>query len=250
VDGLVRALEAEPGVGLATPKVLLRSDPALVNACGNEMHYTGFTTCRGYRRESAAYTGTHAVTLVSGAVFAVRSELLRRLGGMDPLFYMYLEDADLSVRAALAGFRSICVPSVTAIHDWEPRFSAAKIHWLERNRVLLVLRIYRARTLLLMAPALFLAEILALGYAALHGPNVVAAKLRAWVWVVRSSPGIARSRRRIQRARTIPDRILLDSLAGGLNIDELPGRLPGVAAAAMNPLFRLWLGFLRRAVTW
>jgi hypothetical protein len=250
VDALVRALDADSGAGLATPRILLRSDPRIVNACGNEITYLGFTTCRGFGRAAAVFDSIHPVMLVSGAAFIIRRDLLHQLGGMDPLFFMYLEDADLSLRARLAGSRSICVPSATAVHDWEPSFSAAKIHWLERNRILLPLRLYRARTLVLIAPALLLAELLVLGYAVLRGPSVVAAKLAAWRWIVGSSGRIAGSRRRVQRTRTITDRVLLGEMNGAFNVDELPGRLPGLVAGTVNPLFRLWFGLVRKAVTW
>lgn len=244
---LVRALASDPAAGLATPRIRLRSDPARLNAAGNDVHYTGFTSCRAYLRPAADVQTTHEVPAISGAAFVIRGSLLRRLRGLDPLFFLYLEDADLSLRAALLGARTLCVPEAVASHDFEPRFSAAKIHWLERNRYLLWLRLFRLRTLVVMAPALWLAELLVLGYALMRGPRVLAAKLGSWRWLVGHAGEIARSRRRIQRDRIVPDRELLTRLSGVLVVDELPGVAPRLVAAIVNPVFRWWWRVVRAA---
>jgi N-acetylglucosaminyl-diphospho-decaprenol L-rhamnosyltransferase len=51
-----------------------------------------------------------AVPVVSGAFMLVRRDLWHELGGFDPAFFMYGEDADFCLRAARAG----CQPLVTA----------------------------------------------------------------------------------------------------------------------------------------
>ena len=51
-----------------------------------------------------------AVPVVSGAFMLVRRQLWDTLGGFDPVFFLYGEDADFCLRAAAAG----CRPMVTA----------------------------------------------------------------------------------------------------------------------------------------
>lgn len=53
--------------------------------------------------------------LVSGAFMLFRSEVLRRLGGFDPDFFLYFEDYDLSLRAARLT-RLAYVPAVRVVH--------------------------------------------------------------------------------------------------------------------------------------
>ena len=84
----------------------------------------------------------------------MRRDVFEALGGFDPLFFMYLEENDLSLRAALAGFTTLFVPRAIVMHDFVPRFSAEKIHWLERNRFLLLAKLFKWRTLLVLTPAL------------------------------------------------------------------------------------------------
>lgn len=53
--------------------------------------------------------------LVSGCCMFFRTDVLRRLGGFDPEFFLYFEDFDLSLRAARLG-RLVRVPDVRVIH--------------------------------------------------------------------------------------------------------------------------------------
>ena len=47
LDALVDVLENGLTVGLATSKILLLNNPDRINTCGNDMHISGITLCRG-----------------------------------------------------------------------------------------------------------------------------------------------------------------------------------------------------------
>jgi hypothetical protein len=109
---------------------------------------------------------------------------------------------------------------------------------------------YRFRTLLALLPALALAEVLGFGYAVVEGPASARAKLAAWAWFAGRMPDVARSRRRVQRTRTISDGELLARLDGAIDVAEL--RTPGAASIARvaNALFGMWISIAARAVRW
>jgi N-acetylglucosaminyl-diphospho-decaprenol L-rhamnosyltransferase len=56
------------------------------------------------------------VDIISGCLLMIRADLWRRLGGFDPQFFMYCEDADLCMRAKRAGARLLICPGATIIH--------------------------------------------------------------------------------------------------------------------------------------
>ena len=56
------------------------------------------------------------VDWVSGACLMIRTDLARRLDGLDEGFFMHFEDADLCKRAADAGFTTWCVPDSRVTH--------------------------------------------------------------------------------------------------------------------------------------
>jgi GT2 family glycosyltransferase len=149
IDALVTALEHHPEAGLATPTVLIR-DESRVNACGNAPHYTGITVCRGYGRAIGGSAHPQEVPAISGAAFVVRRSVYEALGGFDAAFFLYFEDTDLSLRAQLAGWRCLWVPTAVVLHDFAPHFSAEKVFLLERNRWMSWLKLFRWRTLALL----------------------------------------------------------------------------------------------------
>lgn len=56
------------------------------------------------------------VDCVSGACLIVRAELIEKVGGLDPGFFMYMEDMDWCVRIKAAGALVFYLPEVEVIH--------------------------------------------------------------------------------------------------------------------------------------
>jgi len=184
LEALASALEADPGLGLVTSRVCHLERPQLVNACGNEVHLSGFGYCRGFDEPRELHAAPAEVTAISGCAFMARREVVEELGGFDEEFFMYLEDTDLSLRARLAGHRIGCAPASVTRHPYALNLTAEKLFLLERNRQLMLLKLLRPRTLAALAPALALGELMMWAYALSHGPSCAAAKLRAQLWVL------------------------------------------------------------------
>jgi GT2 family glycosyltransferase len=171
-----------------------------VNTTGGVVHFTGVSWA-GDAGQPLPQAPIEAgeVTFASGACLAVPRARWREQGGFSPEFFMYCEDADLSLRLRLAGGRIGLEPGARADHDYEFAKGPAKWRHLERNRWALVLRTYPTALLLLVAPALAVTE-LALWTVAIAG-GWGRQKLLATVDVVRSLPRLARERRAIQAGR-------------------------------------------------
>jgi len=58
----------------------------------------------------------HEVDYVDGAAMLIKTEVFAKIGGFDGRFFLYCEDADLSVRTRLAGFRCLRVPGAKVFH--------------------------------------------------------------------------------------------------------------------------------------
>ena len=59
---------------------------------------------------------TREVNHVIGAFYMIRTTLFRGLGGFDERFFVYLEDLDLSARAAARGWRCVYLAEAGAFH--------------------------------------------------------------------------------------------------------------------------------------
>lgn len=65
------------------------------------------------------------IDFCSGCFFCIRTKVFKDLGGFDTRYFMYLEDADLTIRAKTVG-KVFFLPDITVTHLWE-RGSAKNI---------------------------------------------------------------------------------------------------------------------------
>jgi len=240
-EALVAALQHDPGAGLSTPRILLLRDPDRTNACGNDVHCTGLTLCRGLGAPADALGEDAEVGAISGAAFAMPRHLFEWLGGFDEHFRMYMEDTDLSLRARLAGYRCLYVSDAVVYHDYRLRFGPLKSYYQERNRYLMLLKLLRWRTLVALLPALLLGEAVTWGYVLLREPHRLANKLRAYAWVAGHWREVVAQRRRVQGMRRVADRTLLAACTCRLAFEQAgEGSTVRAAHALFDPLFRAW----------
>ena len=57
------------------------------------------------------------VGFCSGCFFVMRSEVYQKMGGFDPRYFVYVEDADIT-RQALQYGRAVYLPLVSVYHAW------------------------------------------------------------------------------------------------------------------------------------
>ncbi len=248
---LSNVLDSQPTVGLVTPKILLLSEPGRINTCGNTIHLTGLSMCRGVRAPQTAFSEPDPVSAVSGACFAIRRSLFFELNGFDEEFFLYMEDTDLSLRTRLLGYEIVYTPEAIIQHDYALTFSPNKIFLQERNRYLMLLKALKWPTLLLLIPALLVAELITWGFVLLRERKGILQKLAAYGWIVEHWPEVSRQRADTQRQRRAADRDLIHALVSHLDIRQLGDTL---LARMMEPILDAFFApygwCLRRFVNW
>jgi len=249
-EALVEALEDDPCAGLATSKILLLNDRERINTCGNTIHLTGLTLCRGQGHSKDTFNQREPVAAVSGAAFAIRRELFEHLGGFDEDFFLYMEDTDLSWRARLAGWACLYVPESIVWHDYSLRITPLKVFYQERNRYLMLLKCLSWPTLFILLPALLLAEGVTWGFVIWSDREHLGNKWRAYQWAAGHWSTIQSKRRAVQALRCVPDRALLLGTDYRLDFDQVSqGVMTSAAHVVFNPLFFL-LRQLALALVW
>lgn len=248
---LLAVLAENPRVGLVTSQIRLLDDRDRINTAGNDVHLSGLTLCRGMGRPASTLAVSAEVAAVSGAAFAIRRELFVDLGGFDADFFMYLEDTDLSLRARLAGYQCRYVPASVVYHDYALHFGPHKVYYEEHNRYRMLLKTFRWPTLLLLLPALLLAELVTWGYVLLRDRPRWPNKLRAYAGVIRDWPAIRRRRRQAQALRRAGDRALLGLATHRLAFEQTgDGFVARAAHRVFDPLFYLWQRLMLFLVRW
>jgi hypothetical protein len=253
LEPLINTMQSDPQVGLATPKILLMSDPNLINTCGNSVHLTGLTLCRGINQpsETREFAQTSEINAISGAGFVIRRTLFEHLGGFDELMFTYMEDTDLSLRAQQMGYKCVYVPNSVIYHDYLLRFGPLKTFYQERNRYIMLLKLFRWQTLLLMLPLLLLSELVTWGFILTRDRRRLSNKPRAYIAILRLWRLIMAQRRKTQALRQVSDRALLKSLAYRMEFEQT-GRdtVSFLSHLIFDPLFWLSRQFLLLLVRW
>jgi GT2 family glycosyltransferase len=234
----------DPTVGIATAQVRLLAEPELINSAGGAIHFLGLGWAIGYRQPAAGFDVGRDVAAASGAAMAVRAETFVSLGGFTEELFLYHEDAELSWRCWMAGWRVVYVPEAVVLHDYEFGRHPDKLHYLERNRLALVLTCYETRTLWLLAPPLVAFEAGMLALAAVQG--WVPAKVRGWIWLLRHRRWLRQQRGRCQAGRHRGDAELAGLLHVRFDATHFAAGLP--VRVADRALAAYWSALRRLAL--
>ncbi len=205
------AVAADPSVGIATASLRLHEQPDLMNSSGNEVHFLGFSWCGGLNEPASRFTAARDVASASGAAMVMRRALWDELGGFPSEFFMYYEDAELSLRCWRLGYRVVFVPGAVVTHHYESGRNPDKMYLAERNRLITMLTQPERRTLAMLMPAIVAVELAMLALAWRQG--WAASKLRGWGWLVRHRRWIRARRAALQSERAVPDSAIAPLLA-------------------------------------
>jgi GT2 family glycosyltransferase len=66
--------------------------------------------------DKGQYDKVEETPFITGCSFIVRADVIKKLGGLDDRYYLYLEDLDWSVRIQKAGFKTVYAPMSTLWH--------------------------------------------------------------------------------------------------------------------------------------
>jgi GT2 family glycosyltransferase len=228
LERLVSLAESSPNT-IFSPHTYL-PDGSL-DTIGNQMHYTALTS----RSRMLSETCT-----LSGAALFVSNQVWQSLGGFDEDYFLYHEDTDFCLRARLLGIALAPCDVGLVIHDSPFTLDSQKFYLLERNRLMLLCKLYQTKTLLKLLPALCLTSLATLSYAILHG--MVGAWLRAWGWLWKHRVLLLKKRRLFQQQRQFSDSVFLSYTRLELPFAAL-SRHSGWLNTLTTPLYRLffWL---------
>jgi hypothetical protein len=111
-------------VAACQPKILSYSQRTHfehAGASGGYIDRFGFPFCRGRifgvsEEDKGQYDDIKEVFWASGACMIVRSELYRKVGGLDDDFFAHMEEIDLCWRFKSRGYRIMCIPQSKVYH--------------------------------------------------------------------------------------------------------------------------------------
>jgi hypothetical protein len=148
------ALAGDPAAASVACKMLSLEDPSLVYDAGDVLRRDGACEQRGrFGPDAGRWDEPGEVFGACAGAALYRRDIVLDVGGFDERYFAYLEDVDLALRLALAGWRCRYEPAV-ALHAGEGSAGALPGgHWffVARNTTVLVAKAFPARWLPLVA---------------------------------------------------------------------------------------------------
>ena len=140
------ACSRAPDVGMAASKVLVWEDPRRIDKVGHLIFPDGQNRGRGTGAEDRGqFDREEEVLWPDGCAAMYRKKMLDEIGGFDEDFFAYGDDAELGLRARLAAWRCVYTPRAVVRHHRSSTLgkdSAWRLELIERNRILLALKLF------------------------------------------------------------------------------------------------------------
>ncbi|MCX6792608.1 MAG: glycosyltransferase family 2 protein [Candidatus Falkowbacteria bacterium] len=248
LEKLVNFADKNPQLGAIQPRLMLWPEKDLINSLGNETHFLGFGYCNAYKKKFDPTTDnlTKAISYASGAGVLYRVSALKQVGLFDEVFWMYNEDQDICLRMWFEGFPVYVFSEAVVYHKYEFNRSIKSYYWLDRNRILILLKYYHWLTLILIKPAALIMELGLLMFSIKNG--YLKEKLRVWVYLIKPSTWryIFAQRKVIQPSRKMSDLELLKLFTGEIAFQELASPLLKLA----NVFLKAYWQIIRFIIFW
>lgn len=261
VEAMVHAFHSSPGVGIVAPKILMFNDRDRVNACGNDLHFMGFATCRGLGAASSEYDNQEDLGLAGGTVLFFSASTLSTVGNFDLFGNLripissgrttrhYYYSAHFVRRIQLLGLKVLLEPGAVVYHKYVTKpLTPTRFTDLEYTRLLFILSTYSTGTLVVLFGLLALGELISFGFAVLNGRDFVYAKLKAYVELGRDRTIVARLRKQTHDLRRVPDNVIIDRLQASIDFSHQFTPARSVLLRVVNLFLSVSFSVARRLV--
>jgi GT2 family glycosyltransferase len=222
IEALLEVFEGRPDCGMAASKILVYEDPARIDKAGHLIYPDGQNRGRGSGElDRGQYDRSVETLWPDGCAAIYRREMLTAIGGFDEDLFAYADDAELGLRARIAGWGCVYAPKAVVRHHRGATLglnSGRRLELIERNRVLLAAKLF-PWSLLWLNPLYYLMRILSGMWEAARGRGEstlypgAAGKLRIAAALIRGDwqallllPRTLRKRREVERFRKLSPR--------------------------------------------
>lgn len=213
---LLDYMDNHPSVAAVQPKILSDTDRKRfehAGAAGGYLDALGYPFCRGrivgYTAEDRGqYDMPADVLWTSGACMCVRTDIYKRVGGLDAAFFAHMEEIDFCWRLNCRGYRLVCLPESKVYHlgggalNYE---SPRKTYLNFRNNLLMLYKNLPARYLLwVLLVRFFLDYVAALQLLLTGKPANARAAVKARLDYRRMKPQMKAAREENMRLAKVP----------------------------------------------
>jgi GT2 family glycosyltransferase len=144
LEAMCSELRDRPEFGMIASKILVYEDPRKIDKAGHLIYLDGQNRGRGSGEiDTGQYDRIEEALWPDGCAALYRKAMLDEIGGFDEDLFAYGDDAELGMRARIAGWRCLYVPRAVVRHHRGSTLgllSSRRIELIERNRLLLAVK--------------------------------------------------------------------------------------------------------------
>ncbi len=141
LEPMIEGLMKSPDIGIVSPKVkYFDTNIIQYGGSGGINNFTGRGRTHGLQRiDDGSYDEINETSLAFGTAMLVPIEVIRRVGMMPELYFLYYEEHDWSEHIKKAGYKILYYGKVTVYHKESisvGKKSTLKMYFMTRNRLL------------------------------------------------------------------------------------------------------------------
>jgi GT2 family glycosyltransferase len=203
---MVRELESDASAGMVACKMLRFDERTTIDAAGDALTRGGSPLTLGAgEQDGEKFNHRRYVPGTCAGAALYRRKMFSRIGLFDEDFVSYYEDVDLSLRAQLAGYRCLYVPTAVCYHKRGATSALLKdfpVRMQERNLTALHVKNLPASVVLMKAPSILIGRTRRLWRELLAGvgPAALVGLLQGVILI----PHMLRKRKAILGFRSVP----------------------------------------------
>ena len=185
IANLMRFVADRPDTGHLACRVIRYEEANVFDSAGLLIYPDGVCRPRGWQeKDLGQYDRPEEVLAAHGCACAYRRTMLDDVGNFDEVYFCYLEDLDLGMRAQLAGWKCWYVPDAVVRHHKSASagtYSKFKAYHVERNRIWNAVKLL-PRFILFMSPMFTVNRYLMQGYAAATHVGISSDFVKEYSW--------------------------------------------------------------------
>lgn len=199
LEELVKTIHIDPKVGMWGSKIYSYYHKNQIEAVGELIYWDGLTRAKGqFEIDNGQFNFMEEILYPPGCGAMYRRKIFDEIGLFDKDFFAYADDAEIGIRARLAGWKALFVPKAILYHKNSGtggQHSPFKAFYVERNRFWITIK-YFPLPLLFLTPFFTFYRFIFQAYGALthHGAAGIFTKnYSPWklIWILITAYGSA-----------------------------------------------------------
>ncbi|MFC1557970.1 glycosyltransferase family 2 protein [candidate division KSB1 bacterium] len=144
LDELIKMAVSDDRIGILGPKIYYYSEPEVIWFSGGRFNkLKGGMSVDGMGvSDNGQYDDVADVDYITGCALLMKSEMVRRIGILDEVYFIYAEEADFCFRANRNGYRVVYIPSSKVWHkvaqSFKGNYTPFYLYFQSKNRLLLI----------------------------------------------------------------------------------------------------------------